>query len=282
MNKLETNRPSPPQESYIHKHGLHRLTFSSGEVVTAISAQTWSEYLSYLKQINKQDKLVVSPELITFAGQPLHQVGESKKKIESRINQITDLSTQYPNTTFLLGTPSFKTPKPRNTILVIENGQVLGKTHKRSGATQAERNNFNLPVEEPPFLIPGTNIAVLICSDLATSSLYSRPHLDKDIFNTTLERIGRESFIDKNPTFIHTHAKKLILPSCWGVGGNQELMKPRDANSYYHLQLRNLAWALFNNSQLEEIIIVDRTPIMSTKDQPYTPTKPYNGLIQKR
>ena len=282
MNNQETRRPTHPKESYTHEHGLHRLNFSSGETVTAVSAQTWSGYLSYLKQINRRDKLVVSPELMTFTGRPLHEVSKARDEIENRIDEIKKFSIQHPNTTFLLGTPTFEMTKPRNSILVIKVGEVIGQTHKRSGATAKERDNFDLPVEELPMIIPGTDIGVLICADLATTSIFLRPGQDQEIFNEALRRSGRESFVGKQPTFLHPQTKKLILPSCWGVGGNQQLIKPGDANNYYKLQLRNLAWSLFENSKLEEIIIVDRTPIMPPNLQPFTSTKPYNGIIQKR
>jgi hypothetical protein len=279
--KKEVSKPTPPKESYLHEHGFHRLSFSTGEMVTAISAQTWSEYLSHLKRINAQDKLVVSPELMTFTGRPLREVGQTKQIIKGRINQVETFSLQYPNTTFILGTPTFNTSRPRNSVLFIKQGKIVAQTHKRSGATQEEQDVFDLPVHEKPSSIPDTDIGILICSDLAMASFLSRPHFNDKFLNQTLKTAGQASFINTQPTFLHSQTKKLIIPSCWGVGGNKKLMTTREVNKYYQVQLRNLSWALFNSSKIEEIIMVDRTIVSSPRSKSSNATKPLNGLIQK-
>lgn len=268
----------PPKETYNFSHGIHRYKLHDDTLVTAVSAQTWSEYIKYLSQITDKDRLVVSPELMTFTGQPLAEVNSARQTIEKRIEEIKEMSKKRKQVLFLLGTPTFPAKgKPRNSILYIQNGKIIGSTNKRSGVTPAERDYFDLPAEEPAALIPGTNIGVLICADLSTASLYMQPNLN----DRTLKMAGRENLIGSKPTFLHPNAKSLLLPSCWGIGANKSFLKHTSPDEYYRHQLRTTATHVFNRSQLEEIVVIDRIPLVGEELKPLTSTKPYNAFLQR-
>lgn len=267
------------KETYNPTHEVHRYRLRGGEVVAAVSAQTWPEFINHLSQIGDDDNLVVSPELMTFTGQPLVEVDSARQLIETRVNEVRERSKKHPNSVFLLGTPTFpETGKPRNSVVYIRGGEIIGCTNKRSAPTYQEREYFDLPAEEPPALVPGTSIGVLICADLATTSLYLRLGSPSE---QALRMVGRASLIGKKPTFIHPKAKSLVLPSCWGVGGMREFIEPGNADSYYRAQLRAIAAHVLRDTPVQEIVVSDRVPVVGEELKPSTPTKPCNAFLER-
>ncbi len=268
------------RETQRFTHGVHRFQLADNQMVTAISAQTWSEFIGYLSQITEEDKLVVSPELMTFTGQPLEEVMETRKTIENRVDEVGKKSEEYPQTLFLLGTPTFpEKGKPRNSVAFIQNGTIVGQANKRSGGSAAEYENFDLVTEEPAVLVPETGIGLLICADLSSLSILESPRAEE-----ILRRIGRVNMIGANPAnFIHPEAKSLLVISCWGVGGRRRLIKPGKADEYYLVQLRGPVDKVMKTfPQIKEVLNVDRIPLMAEKDLPYTPTHPFNAFYKRK
>lgn len=278
-NKQEGRKPPAIRENYAPSHGIHRWSLKTGEVITAISARTWNDFANHPPGLTNEDKIVISPELMTFTGQPLDQVTSLRDEIEMRIDEIKRISARHPETTFVLGSPTFgQAKRPRNSAIFAKSGQILGITNKRSGATPAEKEAFDLPVNEPPTLIPQTQISALICCDLATQSILGRG-MEKD--EKLLALIGREEFFGFESSLVHPEAKTLVVPSCWGIGGNKELIG-KDPDEYYRLQLRNTAWqVLWQNPQIEEIVVVDRTPLVGEELRSITPSRPFNAHFQR-
>jgi len=262
-------------------HGIHHYTLQNGETIAALSAQTWPEYLEYLSQVTDEDGLVVSPELITFTGQPLDEVRENRELIEARIEEVKEESRKHPSTLFLLGTPTFpEKGKPRNSVVFVQNGGLISQAHKRTGATSKEYKTFDLLAEEPPSLIPETNIGLLICADIFSLLIFNS---SQEGIEERLRLFGKSNLIGAKPTFIHPEAKNLLVMSCWGVGGNRRWVKQVGPNQYYLEALRECAeGAMKMYPQLEAIIQVDRTPLMAEKDLPFTPTHPFNAFYQRK
>ena len=266
------------ERSLDFEHGVHRYQFGN-EMVVAVSAQTWADFTDSLSKVAADDRLVVSPELMTFTGQPLDELMDTRQIIENRVEELKEASKEHPQALFLLGTPTFPPKgKPRNSVLFIKNGREVGQTNKRSGATQTERENFDLLAEEQAVLVPGTNIGILICADLPTITIFRSDNEDD-----LLRLLGRENFIGKTPTFIHPKARSLLVVSCWGVGGNRDFMRLGEANTYYLAQLRGVVAHIMRvYPQIEEVLQVDRTPLMEKDDLPYTPTHPFNAHFQQK
>lgn len=281
MGQVEKSPPVFPKETYKREHGIYRWQLSSGNKVTALSAQTWQAFSSLLRRITIEDEIIVSPELMTFAGQPLETVLDTKEDIQGRVSEVLTFSKKFPNSFFLLGTPTFdKSEKPKNSVVFIKNGVVIGSTSKRSGATEEERSNFSFVANEPPALVPGTKLGLLICSDVSTASISFNE--DTQRLKRVLELSHKDNLIGIKPTLIDPVAEDLIVPSCWGVGGNLNWMRGFDPDDYYRLQLRNISFYVFSqHNTLREIVIIDRVPLMEEWLQRFTPDKPYNALLQR-
>lgn len=266
--------------TYYHTYGVFRFPIKEqGEenrtpAVTAVSAHTWSHFRHLLAtKISAVDRLVVSPELITVAGEMFDGYRyRIKRLVEERVGELLRFSQRYPETIFLLGTPTFRHDhKPKNSVVFVQSGKVLGQTNKRSSATEWERTAFELVAEEPAVLVPqqGT-IGVLICADLATTSIHRLCHSEE-----VLRECGRGNMIGVNPTFIHPSAKILIVTSCWGVGGNKRLgAGVPNPTAYYQAQLGAISRRVLTYyPNLEKIIVVDRAP--------NNRQTPINGVFEK-
>lgn len=193
---------------------------------------------------------------------------KNKDMISKRLDRLFEFSVARPETTFVIGTPLFKDKKPRNSALLIKNGEVVGLTSKRSGATEEENRYFDLIAEEAPLLIPGTKTALLICADMPTASLYAG--CDKELLVETLRLSKRQHLIGKKVNFIPPLATSLLVIACWGVGG--QWMREGKEDEYYRMQLRNVAWRMMRETKIKEVIMVDRSP--------NSLIKPYNGIIR--
>lgn len=272
----------PPREKYNRETGIHRYALSDGTEITGVSANTWSEFEKLLELTSPTDKIVVSPELITYTHGSFDELAIHAEEITARIEHIIDFSGNRPTTVFVVGTPLFVNPeKPRNSALLIKNGEIIGATNKRSGATADEVNCFELMPEEPPLLIPGTNTALLICADLPIAMLFSgNVQNGTDEMKRILELANKSYLFGKTITPLAEDATSALVMSCWGVGGN--FVQEGNADEYYRFQLRNICWRLMRDTKINEVVMIDRTPIeVSSIISGLTPDKPYNGILIK-
>ncbi len=258
LNGLNERRElSMPVEAYFRETGVCRFVLVDGAEITGVSGNTWEEYFDLLKQVSPTETYVVSPELITYAGMDFAEMNEKADLINQRIESMVDYSNSFPETTFVLGTPLFvDISKPRNSALLIKNGEIIGVTNKRSGATVEENKYFELMAEEPPLLLPGTKTALLICADLPTASLYA--NCDNSLLLETLRLSKREHLIGKKVELLPSSATSLVVIACWGVGG--QWVQPGKEDFYYGMQLRNIAWRVMRETNVKEVVVVDRSP----------------------
>lgn len=250
---------SPKFEKVVFpEHGLFTVSLNGLQIVGA-SAQDWDQYISELKKV-KDQAIIVSPEIMTFAGKPLISAKDNRRLIEERVRQVMSISLDHRNKKYILGTLAFDHEKPVNAAVIIENGRVIDRVNKRS-ATTVEFNEFYLDQNQDPSLIPNTSIGLLICSDLQNS--YS-PQI------TT----------GKLKPFVHPDARTLILMSCWGVGGIEEEIKNIGADKYYEIALNwyvGIFFSVFKN--IEKLLVVDRVPSATRRE--LTPSKPFNSLFSR-
>lgn len=268
-------------ESYNLSYGIYHYSQVEGSPVTSISSPDWDKFYNAIQTIDNDQQLVVSPELITITGSVTLGSGNMVRELVSqRIEDIKQVTVKHPQTTVLLGTPVFNgIDKPTNSVIYIKNGEITGRVNKRTAATKWEKEHFTFIPEEAPTLIPNTSVGVLICSDLATSSIYLLPGSVEER-DDILRMTGRESLLNKNPTFIHSQARSLVIPSCWGVGSMSHKMEGVDANEYYRLQLRNIsARVLQDTPHIRHIVVTDRAPSPEGMSNEMISTKPINAIL---
>jgi hypothetical protein len=246
-----------PEEIYFRETGVCRYSLVDGPEVVGVSGNTWEEYVGLLYEVSPGDKYVVSPELITCTGMDFEDMIGNIDLINQRIESVIDFSNNFSETIFVLGTPLFVDEnRPRNSVLLIKNGEIIGVTNKRSGATVAENRYFDLIAEESPFLLPGTQTALLICADLPTATLYTNPN-NENILLESLRLSKREHLIGKKVELLPSSATSLVVVACWGVGG--QWAEPGKEDFYYGMQLRNIAWRIMRETNIKEVVVVDRS-----------------------
>lgn len=278
-SELESRNFVPPTEEYVRSTGVFRVETGAGEMVTGISANRWEDFeSSLLSEVTVAERLIVSPELITVAGMDFGNLESEKGLIEERVGRVVCFSKDRPGATFVLGTPLFvNESRPQNSVLLIKDGEIIGVTNKRSGATLEENKCFDMIPEESPLLLPDSKTCVVICSDLPLASMYSASNLvDLD---EILRLSGKENLIGKSIKIIHEKAETVLLVACWSVGGR--FVEEGKTDQYYRMQLTNIAWRLMRETKIKEVVVVDRVPLNLSADlMKLTPTKPFNGVLR--
>lgn len=269
------------EQDYRREYGVHRFDLKNGIRLAALSAHGWKNFLAQLQAVKPDDDLAVSPELITTTELETNDVSTVRPTVEKRFEEIRAITLQFPNTTFLLGTPVFEGEgKPTNSIVYIKAGQIIGQTAKRSGIAAWEKTNFRFEPEEPASLIPGTDIGVLICSDLPLADLYQSPPIQD--LNRVLELHNRRDLVGKNPTFIHPDTRNLVVASCWGIGGRYNILE-EDPDEYYKRELRNTSFGLLRVApKISQIAVVDRAPDIDPALDKTIATRPINALFGRK
>jgi len=268
----------PLQEHYYRESGIQSYDLDDGSEIVGVSANTWEEFRTMIEKASPDAPIVAGPELVTCAGIAFDDLVNNRELIAKRLGEILEYSTTRTKTTFIVGTSLFvNSDKPRNSAVLIKNGEIVDVTNKRSGASIEENNCFDLVAEEAPLLLPSTRTALLICADLPTAALFAYPK--DDSFNRTLELSNRQHLVGRHVQLIPPPATSLLVIACWGVGGSW--VQEGNADEYYRLQLRNIVWRLLEITSIKEVVVVDRVPMSLTEEQrKITPQKPYNGILK--
>lgn len=265
------------QERYQRIYGVHRWRLSLGQTITSLSAPSWEEFAQLLSELQDQDQVVVSPELITIAGLPWGQLHTYRNLVNQRIALIANYSQKKPLIIFIIGTPTFSGDgKPKNSALFLKNGKTIAITHKRINATRDELQAFEMMPEEPPILL-NNNIGVLICADMGMAALVRSQGWTKD--RRFLELLGSEYLFGKTLTPIHANSQTLIVLACWGVRDFSLFKVSDNPDEHFQIQLRNIAWGVLRDfPNLCNIVVIDRLP---GNNNGFTPKRPFNALIQR-
>ena len=267
-----------PNGEYFRGTGVFRASVERELEITGISANSWEEYWGLLDLVSTNDKYIVSPELVTCAGVNFANLAKNENLINERIDSVIELSKGFKDSYFLLGTPLFVNEKPRNSVLVIKNGDVVGVTNKRYGATELENEFFEMIPEETPLLLPESQTPIVICSDLALASLRTE---DEEIFEGVLRLSGRSGLIGKQIQVLPQEAKSVLVVACWATGGR--FVEEETKDDYYKNQLLGISSRIMLRTSVSEVMVVDRVPVNLPEEQMrLTPSEPYNGLIRAR
>lgn len=267
--------PHLPVGEFFRDSGLFRVRFSNDVEIAGVSTGGWDEYVRLLGDISPSDKYVVSPEMMTCADMDFEVMDE--ELINERIDEVIDISKRCGNTYFLLGTPLFINEKPRNSVVVIKNGEIESFTSKRCGATELENKYFEMVPEEVPVSLPETDIPIVICSDLALASIYSA--CEPNTLEQVLKISGREMLIGKKVDIVPGDAESILVVACWSVGGR--FVEEETKDKYYKNQLIGICASLMKKTNVQEVIMVDRLPAgLAGEKMRLTPTRPCNGVVR--
>lgn len=200
---------------------------------------------SLSKCIRDPTDLVVFPELF-LTGYPPRDFLERSwfiEKIREATDELTRISTKYPNTGIITGAPvpAGKGQKQYNSALFIHNGQVIGSQHKSLLPTYDvfdEARYFDPAPDIHIIPFKGERIGISICEDAWNDEeLWLNRNYSFDPVEIMAEKgatvminisaspfyIGKEEIRYR---IIQNHAKKFSIPFVLvnQVGGNDELL----------------------------------------------------------
>jgi len=243
---------APPFEAdFRREHGAHDFTLRSGQAVSVISEPTWESFLTTLAETKfPKNSIVLTPELIT-APYPPSQIEANTTEICNRIIHIQNLSALRPDVTILLGTPTFNKfgEKPRNSLVFVNNSVRFGQVDKRAFG-QFGMGYMQRSENKDATLIPGTNLATLVCADLILAARRNKG-------------VAEPSFIQ-----IPESAEALLVSSCWAVP-LLDREEPQSDDRYLAPLISQTTKIFEAYPNLQEIVMADRTTGASGLDAPF-------------
>lgn len=118
----------------------------SGTPTAGVSANTWPEYMSLIRQAaadHPTHRLVlVSPELMTTAGMDLPEIPDQDAVVNDRLAELEELSTSMPTAELVVGTPEYHPDGIYNSLVIIQNGTRRILERKRTIFSSAEWGTF--------------------------------------------------------------------------------------------------------------------------------------------
>lgn len=238
------------ESDYRREYGVHSFELKDGTQVSALSFPNWEDFYQQLIDLPETKGYVVSPELITSPS-PLNEIRSQKEEIVNRTNSVAEVSAQHPDAMFLLGSASFdSSDNMRNSIVVIQNGSILGHIDKRGKMWATEAREFSRDIRQQAELM-NLGHSALVCSDLIIEQAHTYPN--------------------RSPyKFINKDTETILLSSCWAVPQYDDLPHPTSADERFKKPLEFDVQQLFNRyPHLREIVMVDRA-IPEVGNEPYT------------
>ena len=99
----------------------------SGTPTAGVSANTWPEYMSLIRQAAVNNPThryrFVSPELMTTAGVDLPEIPNQRDMVDARLAELQKLSTSMPTAELVVGTPEYHPDGIYNSLVIIQNGR---------------------------------------------------------------------------------------------------------------------------------------------------------------
>lgn len=265
-------REQPFDVNYARSYGQHDFVAASGETVSVISAPVWEDFYRRLESSAQLGEFVLSPELITFT-HTLEDIPAGQADIEARIDKIRELSRGRPDTTVVLGTPTFNNPhgRPANSLVFIAGGDIAAQTNKGFSFYPVEKQVFTLR-QAAAARTTVQNFAGMVCSDV----------LGEGGNSAYVSRLLTEGSDEPNPgSKVTADTETVLLSACWAIPLLESITE-RPASSIDHeerfrSQLENRVALLFrSNPNLREVIVADRLVAGSEVKAPY------NGHFTRR
>ena len=248
------------ETNYARSYGQHDFVAAGGEVVSVVSAPTWEDFYGRLQSSRRLGDFVLSPELITFPAE-LEAIPAAQADIERRVDDVRQLSLERPDTTIVLGTPTFNDPtgRPANSLLFIAAGDIAAQTNKSFSVHPVEKEVFTFQQA----VAPATSLqrfTGMICSDMLGEG----------------RRVVRRVAGDQPPRQkVTPGTETVLLSACWAVPLVQDIFPEsqifiNDHEKRFRLPLEaRIAMLFARNPNLRDVIVADRLPAGSEVEGPY-------------
>ena len=255
--------------------------------VVIVSQPDWETTLSVLKEKDFGRTTVLTPELITIAGEALDKMTERREAIEERLGAISSLSASQPDATFIIGSPYFTNERnlPFNSALVYRNGEIVQRSDKKLLGNGEELLHFDFDPAAEPEATGDTTI--VICRDLIGAQKTRLSGGVNGVSNYVLRATGNANLAKRyeSSQFIVPGTKKLLVSSCWGVGmpeGFERFMgegnKEDAVNQFYRMNLVMMSDSILRqDASLQQIVVCDRAPLHEQSS--LVGTKPISGVF---
>ena len=262
----------PPREQACHydiqwhrQTGVFYPEQLSGTPTAGVSANTWSEYMDLIRQAAAQaaadhptHRLVfVSPELMTTAGVDLPEIPNQRDMVDARLAELQKLSTSMPTAELVVGTPEYHPDGIYNSLVIIQNGTRRILERKRTIFSSAEQGTFTA---SNTLQQRCTRTLSAVCADLVGYGMQypQYPKLPQD-------------------------TRAIHASCCWATPLEEGALYAAapDEERYPSTMTHTLDY-LFAHPQLQQVMVVDRTP-PSTTIPPLNCVarrKTHNGIIE--
>jgi len=294
LSPENTEQPKP-KEIIFNSYGIYLVTdqdaysltnkkdpaLEDSRNVVLVSEPDWATTVGVLDSENFGKTTVLTPELITVAGQQLTTLYEHRYDIEKALGKVSEISQAQPDTTFIIGSPDFVPGQklPFNAAIVFKNGQRVQVAHKKLLMGE-EGLGFDIDPKEKPTVVGET--ALLICRDLFGASETSTRGGDSIVSyvqRTTKDSSLAERF--KGAQFIAPDTRRILVASCWGVG--PPIFKEsaqEDINADYLSRLKVMSRTILEmDPNVGQIIVCDRAPL---NRKIYDASEPMSAVFFKR
>ena len=212
----------------------------SGTPTAGVSANTWHEYMSLIRQAAVDNPThryrFVSPELMTTADIDLLEIPNQCEAVNGRLTELEKLSTSMPAAELVVGTPEYHPDGIYNSLVIIKNGTRRILERKRTIFSSAEQGIFTA---SNTLQQRCTRTLSAVCADLVGYGMQypQYPKLPQD-------------------------TRAIHASCCWATPleeGARYAAAP-DEKRYTSTMTRALGCLFARYPQLQQVIVVDRTP----------------------
>lgn len=227
----------------------------SGTPTAGVSANTWPEYMSLIRQAAVDNPThryrFVSPELMTTAGVDLPEIPNQRDMVDARLAALQKLSTSMPTAELVVGTPEYHPDGIYNSLVIIKNGTRRILERKRTIFSSAEQGIFTA---SNTLQQRCTRTLSAVCADLVGYGMQypQYPKLPQD-------------------------TRAIHASCCWATPleeGARYATAP-DKERYPSTMTRALGRLFERYPQLQQVMVVDRTP-------PSTAIPPLNCVARRK
>lgn len=227
----------------------------SGMPTAGVSANTWREYMSLIRQAAVDNPThryrFVSPELMTTADMELAEIPDQHAVVNDRLAELEELSTSIPTAELVVGTPEYQPHSIYNSLVIIKNGIRSVLERKRTIFSLAEQGTFTA---SNTLQQRYTRTLSAVCADLVGYGM----------------RYPQYPKLPQDTRVIHASC-------CWATPleeGARYAAAP-DEERYTSAITRTLGRLFTHYPQLQQIMVVDRTP-------PSTAIPPLNCVARRK
>lgn len=224
----------------------------SGTPTAGVSANTWHEYMSLIRQaaVDNPAHRFISPELMTTADM-VAEIPDQRAMVDARLAELQELSTSMPAAELVVGTPEYHPDEIYNSLVIIKNGIRSVLERKRTIFSSAERGTFTA---SNTLRQQCTRTLSAVCADLVGYGMQypQYPKLPQD-------------------------TRAIHASCCWATPleeGARYAAAP-DEKRYTSTMTRTLDHLFAHYPQLQQVIVVDRTP-------PSTAIPPLNCVARRK